>query len=639
LPGPNLECRPKNLGWTERQSIWSGLEDRLICKTMNRFSIRFKIQLSLIILSTLALLCYLMVAKNVFERDKTATIFDLNLKESKFKAMALNARLLSLVSVAHSLIETYDFRRQKASEMGGQLFRRSPEIRALQVRSAKKTNSPLLTLERERGLFEDSGVQKAIGKLLLSSEVLALEVLEPQQGLFLLGFKVTDSKRPREDLRAWMMIQLPEWVEALQSQGANTELLLTAGNQFWQIGGKSKAMSSALEAALKNKNLLLGPDQAFTLSWEGQRDLVTSARFSNLKLAIVSVTDREMVFAGFNSIYVKSFIFFGVMMGFVILISTVVARSVTVNLEKLKQTTETVAAGQFDVEIKLDSKDEVGVLAIAFQRMINEIRRLLRETVEKTRMEGELKMARAVQETLFPPPRVQLEKILIHGSYESASECGGDWWYYQIKGDDVFLIVADATGHGASAALITSAARSAFSVVMQREKLTITDLAQLLNRAIFESSKGEILMTAMLLKLDIRTGAFSYVNASHEPALVVNPRALAGPKLEPQYLMEQISPRLGFSVTEHFFEHQGQLKEGDIMILYTDGLLDIQAPAGQAFGERRMNRSLLAGLQQEGASGDKILKRLVDDAQRYRAGTTLVDDVTLVVMEFGAGRS
>ncbi len=601
---------------------------------MGRFSIRAKIQLSLILLSTLALLCYLLVAKGVFERDKTATIFDLNLKEAKFKALAMNARVLSLISVAHSLIETYDFKRQKVSEMGGQLFRRSPEILELQVQARSSAKAPLLRLGRSRKWLEEPEAQNAKNAILSSSSSVAMEVLQPEQGIFLLGFKVSDSQRPKEELRALLVVQLPEWLAALRSEGAQTTFLLTTENQLWQLGEQRVSTPQDLVAALKAKNFLAGPDQAFTLAWGGHQDLVTSARLSGLPLAVVSVTDRDMVFAGFSSIYTRSFIFFVVLMGFVILISTVVSRSVTVNLEKLKRTTEAVATGKFDINIDISSQDEVGVLAVAFRRMINEIQRLLRETIQKTRMEGELKMARAVQETLFPVPRLQLENILIHGSYESASECGGDWWYYQVKGDDVFLIVADATGHGASAALITSAARSAFSVVMQRESLTVTELTQLLNRAIFESSKGQILMTALLFKVNLRSGGFSYVNASHEPALVVNPKSIAGPKLEPEYLMGEVSPRLGYSVKEHFYEHQGQMKAGDIMIMYTDGLLEIQAPTGQSYGERRMNRSLLASLQQPDISGDKVLKRLVDDAQRYRAATPLVDDATLVVMEY-----
>ena len=88
-------------------------------------------------------------------------------------------------------------------------------------------------------------------------------------------------------------------------------------------------------------------------------------------------------------------------------------------------------------------------------------------------------------------------------------------------GDKFYFIIADATGHGASAALITSAARSCFSVAMQLKDLNIKSLCQYLNLAIYESSKGHVLMTAFVGCYDLKTKNLEYVNASHEAGVVL----------------------------------------------------------------------------------------------------------------------
>ena len=71
--------------------------------------------------------------------------------------------------------------------------------------------------------------------------------------------------------------------------------------------------------------------------------------------------------------------------------------------------------------------------------MTVEIKRLLKETAEKARMESELLTAHTVQETLFPPSHFKNDILEIMGFYQPASECGGDWWFYNQKENKTFF--------------------------------------------------------------------------------------------------------------------------------------------------------------------------------------------------------
>src|SRR5690606_35511909 len=109
--------------------------------------------------------------------------------------------------------------------------------------------------------------------------------------------------------------------------------------------------------------------------------------------------------------------------------------------------------------------DEVGGLAQGFNFMAGEVSRLMEETKEAARMEGELETVRLVQETLFPEPVKRVGDFHLAGHFEPASECGGDWWHYCKVGDKLFIWIGDATGHGAPSAMVTSAAKAAATII------------------------------------------------------------------------------------------------------------------------------------------------------------------------------
>ena len=191
------------------------------------------------------------------------------------------------------------------------------------------------------------------------------------------------------------------------------------------------------------------------------------------------------------------------------------------HLGKLTQATIEISKGQFDLTLNIKSKDEFASLGKSFENMSKEIKRLLVETQEKARMESELKTAQMVQNTLFPPGKFKTDNLEVEGVHRSASECGGDWWFYFKHATGFYGIIADATGHGAGAALITAAAKSAINLMKVQKDLNLLKLTQALNHALYETAYGEILMTGFIFHFDLNGNLFA-INASHEPPVVIN---------------------------------------------------------------------------------------------------------------------
>jgi sigma-B regulation protein RsbU (phosphoserine phosphatase) len=315
------------------------------------------------------------------------------------------------------------------------------------------------------------------------------------------------------------------------------------------------------------------------------------------------------------------------------IISVLTSRQLTLALKKLLLATRRVSEGDFAVRVKIENQDEFGALGTSFNTMAAEVSRLMAETAQKARMEAELATAKAVQETLFPVAHAQLGPLQIAGHYTPASECGGDWWYHCEIGDYVFLWIGDATGHGAPAALLTSAARAVASVIETTYIIRPEAAMSLLNRAICDASKGKMMMTFFLAVIDRLTGRMEYVNASHEPPLLLHHSDGLGGRADFLPLNDVNNPRLGEDPSVEFKQSVVILSPGDRLIFYTDGVTDVKNPQDKAWGERRFLKTLGKSLH-DYSDVVVAISDVVQQIEIYRDATPLEDDVTLFVCSY-----
>jgi sigma-B regulation protein RsbU (phosphoserine phosphatase) len=241
-------------------------------------------------------------------------------------------------------------------------------------------------------------------------------------------------------------------------------------------------------------------------------------------------------------------------------------------------------------------------------------------------MENELKTAQTVQETLFPESFMATSAYTIQGFFEPASECGGDWWYFTQRKDELLILIGDATGHGAPAALITSAARASLSV-LESFQASPKELVTLMNRAIFDVGRGKIMMTFFLASYHVPSKKLTFVNASHEAPYLLKKKEGVLKKKDLIPLNDVNSPRLGQARDSSFEEATLQLESGDRIFAYTDGLFDIKNPQGAAFGEREFLKLFLT-LNEDFPEVKSVSSLLVDRLNQYRQHEPLIDDVT-----------
>jgi serine phosphatase RsbU (regulator of sigma subunit) len=303
--------------------------------------------------------------------------------------------------------------------------------------------------------------------------------------------------------------------------------------------------------------------------------------------------------------------------------------SISKPIKLLAWKADQIARGDLEARVEVKSTDEIGILGENFNFMADQIVVLLQQTAEKARLEQELEVARTIQETLVPPNEpVSNGFFKFAGYFQPASQCGGDWWtWHQLVGDKVLVVIGDVTGHGVPSAMITAAAKAACDVArtIYNDDVAVTRLLEIMNYAIFESAKRKFVMTCFASIVDTKRRTITYANAGHNfPYLF---RAGEDGKGEFGSLMIR-GNRLGDLRESKYEAKTTELVPGDILVWYTDGIVECENAAGEEYGEKRFRASVRrAAALEAGEMRDSV----VADSQTFFGETLRKDDITLVI--------
>ncbi len=301
---------------------------------------------------------------------------------------------------------------------------------------------------------------------------------------------------------------------------------------------------------------------------------------------------------------------------------------ITRPIKLLKDKVTQLASGDLSVRVNIKTKDEIQVLGETFNFLADQLVILLEEAQKKAEQERELEVARQIQEGLIPanPPEVDWIKLAAH--FQPASETGGDWWsYYQLKDGRLLLIIGDVTGHGVPAAMITAEVKSTCDTMMivRDRDVKLDELIWVLNHVIAESGKGQFFMTCFACIFDPANDKLYYTNGGHN-----FPYLLRDSEFNTLMLP---STRLGDDMNARFEIKEIELKPSDLLIFYTDGIVEQENPDGIEYGEKKMRRTIKKNADKP---VEEILQALIDDAEAYYEGLPHEDDHTIVMARYKA---
>lgn len=247
--------------------------------------------------------------------------------------------------------------------------------------------------------------------------------------------------------------------------------------------------------------------------------------------------------------------------------------------------------------------------------------RLHASRLERLQVEHELGLAREIQLSLLPEQHHRSEGIEISAVNVPSSAVGGDYYDYLVEGQDhAVLVLADVSGHGLSAALLTASMRTGFRL-LARQTRDPAEIARRLSEALYESSPANQFVAAVIAVLDLQTGTLRYCNAGHIPPLLV------GPAGETRSVWGGGIP-LGLLHDAAYETRQTELRPGELLAFYTDGISEAEDDHGEQLGVDAVHATFLEHRDQPLGTIVNATRLLVRGHRGRRGGH--LDDITLL---------
>jgi serine phosphatase RsbU (regulator of sigma subunit) len=303
------------------------------------------------------------------------------------------------------------------------------------------------------------------------------------------------------------------------------------------------------------------------------------------------------------------------------------SRRMTRHLASLDEGARRLAAGELEVRVPVPHGREFARLAETFNRMARELRVNQQRVVEQERLRKELEIGRRIQAELLPRTPLSAPFADVSGVSVPAREVGGDFFnYFALREDEVAILIGDVSGKGVPAALLMASVQATIRARLALER----DLAGLVNALDHEMESNEPLApyyTLFLAVLEGASGRLRYVNAGHNTQFVLRSGG-AVDRLVSTGRPPGLYPGGGYE------ERSLELRGGDAMFLFTDGLVEAEDESGEPFGMSRLE-ALLRLHEQQGLG--PLLGTVHAAVRSHRGPLEAADDATMVALRFSGG--
>lgn len=253
--------------------------------------------------------------------------------------------------------------------------------------------------------------------------------------------------------------------------------------------------------------------------------------------------------------------------------------------------------------------------------------RLVERERERQRLEQELSIAREIQQALLPCGIRDFPYLAIAGTNSPCLAVGGDYFdVFPLSDDRTAFLIADVSGKGLGAALLTTMLQGALSgIKMGADPASVFNH---INRFLCEHSEVGRYATMFFGILD-REGRFEFINAGHPSPLLIQRDEVAEPFCEGGY-------PVGLIPGANYVACTSRLNPGDTLVLYSDGVTEAMDPNAEMFGSARL-RDLLVG--QHGASLESMQQTILQAVREFSRGANQADDITLVLARYRGAAS
>lgn len=334
-------------------------------------------------------------------------------------------------------------------------------------------------------------------------------------------------------------------------------------------------------------------------------------------------------------------------------------RAVTSTVHRLYRATEFIKRGDFSHRAQVRSHDQLGELTMAFNEMSANVESLLQERVKRERLEREVEIAAEVQAQLFPRSVPHLETVEVAAECRAARGVAGDYYdYIEVAPGLVMFALGDVSGKGLSASLVMSNLQATLraQTTITAERLSIAERAVAvtasagsdggdkllahviadadmngavsrnitnINTQLCHSTEANRFATLFLALYEDRTRTLRYTNAGHNPPILVR----AGGTIERLTTGGMMTGAFEWAEYE---EASVALHDGDLLLVFSDGISEAEDENAQEYGEERLAQFTV---EHRALAADEFRRAIFNEIDAWTGERERGDDQTLVIIK------
>ncbi|MBN8221152.1 MAG: SpoIIE family protein phosphatase [Spirochaetes bacterium] len=389
--------------------------------------------------------------------------------------------------------------------------------------------------------------------------------------------------------------------------------------------------------------------QLFFLGYEPPNQYAISLKFKFLSIMFVIGLSDYILISMLRSKVAESSAGYAYVIGFslfslalLMLLTVLYFSTIFMSIKELQLAAESLKDGHDPDFYSRTSDQELATLSTGFfhaaQKVLNYRRDLEQQIREATahlsqaneelkqkdhEIQTELDFAAEIQKDMIPLKHSPWHAIQFGIVYKPMHKVSGDFLNIYKKGKEIFVLLADVSGHGVPAALITMAANEAFSLAIRNSDSPAAVFREV-NRQLSEQIKTQDYLTAFLVRIDERMH-ITYANASHQRALHYRKKRNAIETYDTNGLFIGAMA----DATDTYEEKQSRLEFGDLLLLFTDGITEQVNPAGEEFGHARLQELIF---EHRDLTAQQIADKIHDALMEFAGDARIRDDISLILL-------
>lgn len=357
------------------------------------------------------------------------------------------------------------------------------------------------------------------------------------------------------------------------------------------------------------------------------------APISGTEWSMAIICPYDEIFQGLHHFNLILILAFCIVLALICTISSTMVRKITAPLKNFALSARTIAHGNFSAPLpSIRTKDEMGELHDSFlymQQQLTDYIHHLQETItDKEKIESELRIAHQIQMEMLPQNFSLFEnkkEIDLYAALYPARHVGGDLYDFQLAGEDLYFTIGDVSGKGVPASLVMAMTISLLRTLCSKH-YSPAYIANFLNNSIGEYTRSDMFITFFIGMLNLKTGVLKYCNAGHTLPIMTTPDRSVS------FFDVHSDLPLGILKDHNYTEYSYTFTSGSGILLYTDGVTDLENPEGLPYGKNKLleivrhNRKL---------HPREFITSLLSDLRQHNAQCEQTDDITLLTLIYG----